>query len=342
MAVAAETHSSSIDEPTSGDQWSFYVNSSHELAYWSYTPVGGWTDNVLGGSVESGTSPSAFMGKGGTYKGDLFAYYVNKNNELAYWSYTPGGGWTDNVLGGSVESGTSPSAIMGTGSKYGNYLFAFYINKSDEMAIWYYNETAWVNTTYGGSVEAGTSPSAFMGTGKYANYLFSFYINKSDEMAIWYYNETAWVNTTYGGSVEAGTSPSAFMGAGKYANYLFSFYINKSDEMAIWYYNETVWVNTTYGGSVEAGTSPSAFMGTGATFGEDLFSYYVNKSDEIETWYYDGNAWSDYLLGGSVEADTSPSALMGGGSEMLVFYFHATTSALWSWAYTGSWHEAEL
>jgi hypothetical protein len=134
----AEGTSPAVIEPGSNDPSIFYVDSNHEIAYWSYTTTGGWTNGVIGGSVESGTSPAASYQSA---SGLSIVYFVNKSGEIATWTRLTGA-WAETTLGGSVESGTSPAAFIGS------ELHVIYGNKSGGgIAEWRYpGGPSWVNS----------------------------------------------------------------------------------------------------------------------------------------------------------------------------------------------------
>lgn len=132
----AEGTSPTVIEPGSNDPSVFYVDSNHEIAYWTYTTTG-WTNGVIGGSVESGTSPAANYDSS---NGVSIIYFVNKSGEIDTWSRTTGA-WTEIVLGGTVESDTSPTAIDTSGGE----LRVYYVNEDSEMAEWQYH-SPWVNS----------------------------------------------------------------------------------------------------------------------------------------------------------------------------------------------------
>jgi hypothetical protein len=228
----AEGTSPAAIEPGSNDPSIFYVDSNHEIAYWSYTTTGGWTNGVIGGSVESGTSPAASYQSG---SGLSIIYFVNKSGEIATWTRLTGA-WAETTLGGKVESGTSPAAFLASSSE----LHVVYVNSSKEIAEWRYpGGPSWTDTALGGSVESGTSPAADYQSGSGLSIIY--FVNKSGEIATWTRLTGAWAETTLGGSVESGTSPAAFIGSE-----LHVIYVNKSGgEIAEWRYpGGSSWVNS--------------------------------------------------------------------------------------------------
>jgi hypothetical protein len=216
-------------EPGSNDPSVFYVDTNHEIAYWSYTASTGWTNGVIGGSVESGTSLAASYVAGSSLS---IIYFVNKKGEIATWTRTTGA-WAETTLGGSVESDTSPAAFVGS------ELNVVYVNKSNEIADWRYpGGPSWVNSTLGGSVESGTSLAASYVAGSSLSIIY--FVNKKGEIATWTRTTGAWAETTLGGSVESDTNPAAWLGSE-----LHVVYVDKTTELAEWRYpGGPSWVNS--------------------------------------------------------------------------------------------------
>jgi subtilase family serine protease len=116
--------------------WVYYVNNNHEIAYWVYTPYTGWTNGVLGGSVEVGSSPAVARSS----KGDQFVYYIGKNGAVWEWNFNAAAGkWSDIELGGSATARTSPSVARIDNS--GN-IFVFYFGKNEAVWEWNFNYNA--------------------------------------------------------------------------------------------------------------------------------------------------------------------------------------------------------
>ena len=84
----------------------YYVGSDGVLRvdHWTGSV---WQNDDLGVAVESGTSPSAYLGAGGTE----FVHYVGSDGVLRvdHWTCSV---WQNDDLGVAVESGTSPSAYL--------------------------------------------------------------------------------------------------------------------------------------------------------------------------------------------------------------------------------------
>jgi Fungal fucose-specific lectin len=231
----AEDTSPTVIEPGSSNPSVFYVDSNHEIAYWTYTAATGWTNGVIGGSVESGTSPAANYDASFS-TGLSIIYFVNKNGEIATWTRLTGA-WGETTLGGSVEPGTSPSAFDTSGGE----LRVAYVNKSKEMAEWRYpGGPSWTNTTLGGSVESGTGPAANYDASFSTGLSIIYFVNKNGEIATWTRLTGAWGETTLGGSVESGTSPAAIDTSG---GELRVYYVNEDADMAEWRFS-TLWVNS--------------------------------------------------------------------------------------------------
>ncbi len=318
LPIAEDTSPSAALEPSTGYPSIYYVDSKHEIAYWTYT-TSGWTNGVIGGSVEASTSPTAIDDSTET-----LVYFVNKSGEIDTWAKTTGA-WSEYVLGGSVESGTSPSAF-----DVGSELHVAYINKNKEVAEWRY-VGPWTDTTLGGSVEAGTSPTAIYDSND--SEMVIYFVNKSGEVDTWAKTTGVWGEIVLGGGVESGTSPSAF----DVGSELHSAYIKSSKEVAEWRYVGP-WTDTSLGGSVEEGTSPTTTYDSSTGLS---IIYFDNANGEIDTWAKTTGVWAEIALGGSVEFGTSPVAIQTSGGELRVYYAKQN-GEIAEWRYGGPWANATL
>jgi hypothetical protein len=96
-SVATGTSPTVVRAQTSADIWVYYVNSSHEIAEWSWhAGEGRWHSRTIGASVATETSPSMVRSSA---SGDVWVYYVNSSKQIAEWAWNAGEGrWYGGVL----------------------------------------------------------------------------------------------------------------------------------------------------------------------------------------------------------------------------------------------------
>jgi hypothetical protein len=129
--VAEGTTPATIINSSTSEQWVFYVDTAHEIAYWhNSTSTKGWVNGVIGGAVKTGTSPTAVFSS----SGGAFVYYVNTSGEIAEWALSEEK-WAAHTLGGKVAAGSSPNAVASTSSVT---QFVFYVNSSNEIEYFGY------------------------------------------------------------------------------------------------------------------------------------------------------------------------------------------------------------
>jgi hypothetical protein len=306
--VAEDTSPAAITNSSPNEQWSFYVNSEHEIAYWHNSLTSkGWVNGVVGGSVKAGTSPTAVVYS----TGEVFLYYVNSLGEIANWTYSESQ-WVGRAFGGKVASGSSPFAITNPTT---NYQYVFYVNSSNEVADFLLNSKEWTGpNTVGGKVKANTSPTALVySTGE----AFVYYVNSSSEIANWTLSEGKWVGRPFGGAVAAESSPFAI--TNRSTNYQYIYYVNSSNEVADFLLNSKEWTGpNTVGGKVKADTSPTTLVYSNGSG----FVYYNSSTSEIGNWTLSEGKWvGPTAFGGEVAAKTSPYSVTDPSTNYQFVFF---------------------
>ncbi|MFZ2114239.1 MAG: hypothetical protein WAU77_11005 [Solirubrobacteraceae bacterium] len=292
----------------------FYVGSGGGISD-LYVENNEWKTYGLGGSVASGTNPSA-VGSGTGRN----VFYVGSDGAIWDW-YIENGAWKDYRLGGSVAAGTSPSVV---GS--GNGRNVYYVGSEGQIWDWYIENGMWKDFQIGGSVAAGTSPSAVNESGV-PNV---FYVGSGGGITDLYVENGAWKTYGLGGSVRAGTNPSAVISA----NGRNVYYVGSEGQIWDWYV-EGVWKDFQIGGSVAAGTSPSAVNESPPN------AFYVGSGGGITDLYVENGAWKTYGLGGSVRAGTNPSAVIGPNGRNA--YYVGSEGQIWDWyVENGAWRDYQI
>ncbi len=315
--VAEGTTPASIINSSTSEQWVFYVDTSNEIAYWHVSSsTKGWVNGVIGGSVKTGTSPTAVFSSSGV----PFVYYVNTSGEIAEWTLVEEK-WKASTLGGKVAAGSSPNAVSSTSSVT---QFVFYVNSSNEIEYFGYGGT-WSKFTIGGKVKANTSPTSLINA---SGGVFVYYVNSSDEIANWTLSGT-WQAATFGGKVAEGTSPSSAVNLSNGFQYVP--YVNSSHEIAYFIFNGS-WTSGTVGGKVKAGTSPTITLWSSAS----VFVFYTNSSGEVANWTDSSGTWVGAPFGGEVLANSSPVAEQFGASQLFIFYAGASQQ-FGEFVFDGGW-----
>jgi hypothetical protein len=295
-AARPETSPSGVVNQSNGEQWSFFVSSEGEVAYWHRSSSKeGWSKHVIGGNVKTGTSPSALIYK----SGEIFVYYVNTKGEIANWTYSEGL-WVGRAFGGEVAENSSPSAATNATN---TVQYVTYIDKAGEVADFLLNSKGWFGpSTIGGKVRADTSPTVTIWENKSA---FVYYVNTKGEIANWTFSPPTeeWVGRAFGGKVAENNSPSAASNAS--GSVMLVSFMNTHEEVDDFLWNGSSWAGPVeIGGEAKAGTNTSTILNKSA----EVLVYYVNKSAEIASWTLSGETWTAATRGGKVEGNTSPSA----------------------------------
>ncbi len=295
-AARPETSPSGVVNPSNGEQWSFFVSSEGEVAYWHRaSSKESWSKHVIGGNVRKGTSPSAVIYK----TGEIFVYYVNTSGEVANWTYSEGL-WVGRAFGGEVAENSSPSVATNVTN---TVQYVMYIDKAGEVADFLGNSKGWFGpSTVGGKARAGTSPAVTIWENKSA---FVYYVNTKGEIANWTYSppQEEWVGRAFGGKVAEGNSPSAASNAS--GSVMLVSFVNTHDEIDDFLWNGSSWAGPVeIGGEAKAGTNTSTMLNKS----NEVLVYYVNKGGEIASWTLSGETWTAATRGGKVESNTSPSA----------------------------------
>jgi surface antigen len=280
------------NEPTGLDDV-YFVGTDGRIHVWLYSGGTGWTEQNLGGSVATGTSPSAFENASGAQ----YVYFVGTDGRIHVWLYSGGTGWTVQNLGGSVATGTSPSAF---GNSSGDQ-YVYFVGTDGRIHVWLYSGgTGWTEQNLGGSVASGASPSAFENA---SGDQYVYFVGSDTRIHVWLYSGgTGWTEQNLGGSVASGTSPSAFENSSG-AQYVY--FVGTDGRIHVRLYSGgTGWTEQNLGGSVASGTSPSAYENASG----DQYVYFVGTDGRIHVWLYSGGTgWTEQNLGGSVAGGTSPS-----------------------------------
>jgi hypothetical protein len=320
VSVAAETSPAVARDPVTKDQLVSYVDGNGEIAVWGYSEKTGWINEVVGGKVRSGTSPTATVDS----SGEQAIYYVNTAGEIAAWGYSAKTGWINEVVGGKVLSGTSPSAVT-TAS---DIEVVYYVNTSGEIALWAYSKKAgWINEVLGGKVRSATSPAATVNPSSKEGEQGVYYVNTSGEIAVWGLVGEKWGNSSIGGSARTGTSPAVARdfktGEG------LVYYVSTGGEIGYRYY-EGGWKGVLLTGvEAKTGTSPAVEHDAST---QEQYADFVNTNGEIAGWLYTG-LWNLNTLGGSVRSGTSPTLIRDAGTEDQWLYYVGENGEIWTWAY---------
>jgi hypothetical protein len=315
------------NEPTGLDDV-YFVGTDGRIHLWLYSGTG-WTEQNLGGSVATGTSPSAFESASGAQ----YVYFVGTDGRIHVWLYSGGSGWTEQNLGGSVATGTSPSAFeSASGAQY-----VYFVGTDGRIHVWLYSGgSGWTEQNLGGSVATGTSPSAFEDS---SGDQYVYFVGTDGRIHVWLYSGgTGWTEQNLGGSVAGGASPNAFENA---SGDQYVYFVGTDGRIHVWLYSGgSGWTEQNLGGSVASGASPSAFENSSGA----QYVYFVGSDGRIHVWLYSGGTgWTEQNLGGSVAGATSPSAYEDASGDQYV-YFVGTDSRIHVWLYSGGtgWQEQNL
>jgi hypothetical protein len=341
VLAVAEGSSPVVTHDSSGNQWVYYVNSNHEIAFWAYNASAGvWGAGVLGGSVAAETSPAIVRAAS---TGDQFVYYHGSNGAIWFWDYNAAAGvWGDAELGGKVSTDTSPTAVRNetTGDQ-----FVYYVGAEEAIWTWNYNAAAakWGDAELGGKAAGDTSPTVVRAS---TGDQFVYYTGANEAVWFWNYNAAAakWGDVELGGKAEPGSSPTAVRNESTGDQFIY--YVGLNEAIWTWNYNAGAakWGDAELGGKVEGDTSPAVVR---ATSTGDQFVYYVGSNEAI--WFWDYNAaaakWGDNELGGKVAFASRPSAFRNETTGDQFVYYLNSADQVWLWDYNASaavWGDSEL
>ncbi len=289
LPVAPGTNPAVVRDASSGNQWVYYVDSNHEIAYWTYSG-GTWTNRLAGGRVEAGTSPAVVRD---ATSGIQWVYYTNDRGGVSLLAFT-GSSWSNEALGSSpnnVETGTSPIVVReaATGVQW-----VYYTNSSGGVSLWAFTGSAWSNGALGSSpnnVETGTSPIVVREAATGVQWVY--YTNSSGGVSLWAFTGSAWSNGALGSSpnnVETGTSPIVVREAATGVQWVY--YTNSSGGVSLWAFTGSAWVNEALGrtpNNVETGTSPTVVRDPTTGY---QWVYYANSGGGLSAWSYNGS-WTN-------------------------------------------------
>jgi len=249
-----------------------------------------WQNDDLGVAVESGTSPSAYLGAGGTE----FVYYVGSDGVLRVDHWT-GSVWQNDDLGVAVESGTglAPTWVRAVPNSCTTWA-------AMESCALITGRARCGGTTTSASPWNRHKSSAYLGAGGTE---FVYYVGSDGVLRVDHWTGSVWQNDDLGVAVESGTSPSAYLGAGGTE---FVYYVGSDGVLRVDHWTGSVWQNDDLGVAVESGTSPSAYLGAGGT----EFVHYVGSDGVLRVDHWTCSVWQNDDLGVAVESGTSPSAYL--------------------------------
>jgi hypothetical protein len=332
-----------VRDATSKEQWIFYVDRSHEIAYWRYTN-GVWTNWLLGGKAAANTNPTVIRNEA---SGLQYLYYTGSNGAIWTWEYIPSTKkWANSEVGGSVASGSSPAAVRNEST---GDLWVYYIGSSNNT-VWKLTYVAsakkWepAKELGSGTAAANTSPAIVRSEGSGLQYLY--YTGSSGAIWTWRYTPStnAWAKEELGGIASPNTSPVV---------------ARKESTGDQWVYyigsNNAVW-KLTYVASAKK-WEPAKELGSGAAAANTSpalvrneasglqYLYYIGSNKGVWTWEYVSETWGKYEVGGQAGSGATPAVVRNESTGDLWVYYVSNSDTMRGWTYTAStktWANTEL
>ncbi len=318
------------------DQYLYYAGAEGALTQSKWTPLTGWTSEPIGGTVATGSIPTAVRDPSSNSQ---WVYYVDRaTNRIAYSTWSAREGWRNTVLGGTeAAAGSSPTVARDatTGIQY-----VYYVSRAGAITSWTLEARgSWVTSTLGGSAAANTSPTVIRDPA--TGFQNVFYID-ARERSLAAFGGTppgpGSANMVFGGRVAAAnSSPAAVMNTTTRAEQVY--YVASETTIAVWSTSSSGWINNNVGGSAAANTSPSVVLDVPTT----ITNVFYVDSRERALAAFGGTppgSWSNQIFGGTAALGTSPVGIRDSstGANWLWYTDSATGDrAYWAWSFAAGW-----
>jgi hypothetical protein len=121
FAMAPGASPAAVAETGTGNnnpaQWVYYRGTNGDLMKLEYNSVSGWSKPYDFGPMQASTTATATRDP---KTGNQWVYWVAANGEVVTAGYVAGRGWALGNVGGSAATGTSPAAVVETGTESSN------------------------------------------------------------------------------------------------------------------------------------------------------------------------------------------------------------------------------
>ena len=274
------------------------------------------------------TSPSVVFNE---ETGFARVFYQNTNGAIAYWEWSSGTGWVNNVLGGTVGAKTSPAAEYNPST---GFTRVFYQNTANGIAYWEWSSgTGWVNKVLGGKAAAKTSPAVEYNLNTGVQTIF--FEGSSGAVEVWQWNGSSWITGGLGTGVNVAEGTSPAVGFNPSNGYAKVFYQDTAKEIAVWEWSGS-WVNKALGGKAAANTSPAVEYNVENGV---VTAYFEGTSGAVEVWQWNGSGWITGGLGTGVNVaeGTSPAVGFNPSNGYAKVFYQDTAKEIALWEWSGSW-----
>jgi hypothetical protein len=245
-----------------------------------------------------------------------------------------GSEWSPAQLGGSVASGTVPSATTNTAT---GQRWVFYTTKSDEVGQWFWNGSSWEDGVIAGSsVAAGTSPVVVQGATTKAIWVYYIHSGTHDVTQLFWNSSTGkWESGEIAAKVGSGGLATI---AGVSPGEIWVYYVGEpkaGDYQARGlHFSGSEWVQliTKEGVEAEPGSTPT--VAGEPTHGGQWVFYVARSTGKIVQWYRggaEGATWENGTVETSAstpeaELASSPAAIYNPGAQTIAVFFAKKTS----------------